>query len=481
MAHGKLCARHRQRRLFLETLETRTLLAGDISVSVSGGDLIVRGDGRDNQVAIVQLSRREYAVVGFNGTQVEGSADPLVVRGVTGNIEADLKSGNDLIGVGNDPAGLIAIANAFGFGGALGNAEALQTQLLGLLIEAQAPLQLEVHRHLIVRSGSGRDGVAVIGDIHRDLVASLGTGNNALVVLDSTLGGDLIVRNGRDDDDVFLTGVQIDGALDVNVQSGRNVIDVIESSIGASARLVTGAQDDVVHIDDTAIGDDLVVITGSGDDIVLAHALEGAGMDIGGNVDIHTGAGRDAVELEGLVRGSVAIRTSSQADLVLLLNLEIRKNLLVDTGSGNDDLVADAVSIRASALVNTGSGADEVFLDALLVDRVLTILMGSGRDFVQALGTDSNRAVLRGGSGFDTLNFDDENLAFEVDIKQFESINLVVAEDEDEEPPPEEPIAPPGGLPGGAIITTPSGGTITYSVVLDQSLVGVSGLALPSS
>src|SRR5688572_26321332 len=105
-----------RRPMFLESLESRAMLAGDISVNVSGGNLIVRGDNAANQIAILKLGSGEYAVAGFNGTTVEGSADPFIATGVRGNIDVDLKSGNDLLGVGNDVAGLIALGQSLGFG-----------------------------------------------------------------------------------------------------------------------------------------------------------------------------------------------------------------------------------------------------------------------------------------------------------------------------------------------------------------------------
>ncbi|MEX2175425.1 MAG: hypothetical protein WD872_13770 [Pirellulaceae bacterium] len=430
---NKTRAAKRTHKPAFELLETRALLAGNISVDVSGGNLIVRGDNQANGVAILQLDDGAYAVVGFNGTRVEGSADPFVVEGVTGNIDVDLKKGDDLIGVGNDPAGLILLAQEFGFGDDLGDAQALQDDLLALLDDAGAPERLEVPRNLNIRAGDGRDGVGIAGDIGQAVIVNLGNGDNTLVVVDSTVGGSLVAIGGKARDTLFVANTQIDHAFVANLKAGRNIADVANSSIGHSAVVTTGKHVDIVDFADTSIGHSLIVRTGSGDDDVRAHAHDGEGVDINGNVNIDTGSHRDYVELTGVVDGNVNIRTGNHDDEVFLSGLAVHNSLIVNLGSGNDDLEADGVEVDQNAVVVAGSGNDAVALSASNVDRVFTAIMGSGRDTLFIQGSTASKAVLLGGSSRDTLRFDDEELEEIATIKQFEDVELIVEEEEEEQ------------------------------------------------
>lgn len=70
------------------------MLAGDVSVSVSGGVLVVRGDGADNGISISQVDEDSYAVVGFlhggEETTVNGQIEAQQFDGVTNGFNIDL-------------------------------------------------------------------------------------------------------------------------------------------------------------------------------------------------------------------------------------------------------------------------------------------------------------------------------------------------------------------------------------------------------
>jgi hypothetical protein len=130
----------------LEGLEARTLLAGNVTATVSGGDLVVNGDGHDNSVSVWQdtnsgnwivsgnfssgalttvngqtvfINGRAMSFAVFSGVSddvridLNGGADRLEMYGNYGNavvpddLEIDTDNGNDSVilhhlGVGND-------------------------------------------------------------------------------------------------------------------------------------------------------------------------------------------------------------------------------------------------------------------------------------------------------------------------------------------------------------------------------------------
>ena len=60
------------RRMAVEQLEGRSLLAGVVSAFVSGGSLIITGDNSDNAVVVQDQGDGNYAVTGFDFADVPG-------------------------------------------------------------------------------------------------------------------------------------------------------------------------------------------------------------------------------------------------------------------------------------------------------------------------------------------------------------------------------------------------------------------------
>ncbi|MCU0879503.1 MAG: hypothetical protein MUF06_17125, partial [Pirellulaceae bacterium] len=94
MKAHRAISRRLQRRLFLEGLESRAMLAGDVSVDVSGGNLIIRGDNADNEITVTWVAEHTYEVAGV-GTEINGDTDVFLARNVTNGIDVDLRDGDD--------------------------------------------------------------------------------------------------------------------------------------------------------------------------------------------------------------------------------------------------------------------------------------------------------------------------------------------------------------------------------------------------
>jgi|GEM_PF-4599200 len=78
------------RRLQLESLENRELMAGNVSVSFSGSELRIVGDSAANHIEVRQSSPGVYKINGvFEGgspTKVNGSTGTITARNVNGNV-----------------------------------------------------------------------------------------------------------------------------------------------------------------------------------------------------------------------------------------------------------------------------------------------------------------------------------------------------------------------------------------------------------
>ena len=92
---------HLARRLFVEGLEDRRLLAGDVTVTRSGADLYVTGDNLSNTISIESDGNGGVRVNGFN----DASAAPTRINGTpngtfqssafTGSVFVVMNEGDD--------------------------------------------------------------------------------------------------------------------------------------------------------------------------------------------------------------------------------------------------------------------------------------------------------------------------------------------------------------------------------------------------
>jgi hypothetical protein len=186
---------HRRRKLFLEGLEMRAMLAGDVDVNVSDGNLIIRGDNDDNNITVTWISENTYEVAGVD-TEINGDTEIFVATGVTRNIDVDLRSGNDTF------------------------------TLTGSGLEEGVDLQGSV----IVRLGDGDDVASIDGtSLRRVLKVDGGSGDDAVSIANSFAGDDLLVLTGSGIDGVTLGAVEAGDLLLVETGNGDDTIGISAS------------------------------------------------------------------------------------------------------------------------------------------------------------------------------------------------------------------------------------------------------------
>jgi hypothetical protein len=431
MSKSKTGRGSNRRRLWAEQLEPRTMLAGNVTASVRGGTLFVRGDSNDNQVGIVQLDSDTYAVVGVAGTSVNGQVDGIFVtdRPVV-HITADLGAGDDLLGVGNDPQAIVdtQFDFSFDFTAALGDPDAVAAAVQAELDAVGAPDTFALPGNLIIRMGNGIDGVAVIGDIGRSVIVDLGNGSNNGFSLDSfsSVGGSLVVTGRGGADEVVVQDSDIGGSMTLSLSSGDDLVLVQNTAIGGSAVVNTGNGIDDIEINDTDIRLALVINSGAGDDDIHADdATGGDGVVAGGAVVINSGTGHDHVQFSGQAR-ALTILTGGGSDGVDIFDSLILGSLVVNTGADADAIsineitsgrLGGVVEVRGSAVLDAGTGNDNNSIDTLDasfqsagvsifdldVGLSLIVRLGSGNDSFEAdFVSVGLTALLDAGAGNDT-------------------------------------------------------------------------------
>lgn len=153
----------------IETLEDRTVPAGNVAAGVIGGSLIVIGDAQANDIKI-QASFGAVAITAGGATTVNG-AKSIMLYGFKGHANIDMGGGNDFLTVGplNVP-GILKIQ-------------------MGAGDDALSVVSSNVGKGALIDGGDGNDSIMVGGSIIKgNSTVSTGAGNDTANVLGSAFG-----------------------------------------------------------------------------------------------------------------------------------------------------------------------------------------------------------------------------------------------------------------------------------------------------
>jgi hypothetical protein len=429
---------YRQRKLVVENLERRSMLAGNVFVSVSGGSLIIRGDDKDNAILVSDLGGGTYAVTGGDFGEVGDLADqgfqsgPTVIKGgeetddpntriftgVTNDINIDMKKGDDLVAMGNSVEDLDALARecfGFGFGEGSGGGSgsgngtssgSVSSTAIEVVSEHDGTFQ--VPRNLIVNTGDGNDYVianANVGSGSKGGVASINTGNGhdgvafgspfsfaPMEEVDAQVESEfgvhvelnLVILTGSGDDHVCVQNVQVDNLLSIQTGDGHDGVEA-GHFIAGLANVITGNGNDEVEMFNFALDHSLVVNTGAGhDDVLIEGFSAGDGDGPSGNdsaagvITVVTGAGDDGVIVAGFTADAIVI----------------------DTGAGNDGSATERDFDDISAQDHEQSEFPIIVAEGFLT-RGLTLVTGAGNDYVEVEFVTASDITINTGAGND--------------------------------------------------------------------------------
>jgi len=186
------------RRLGVESLETRDLMAGNVLAHVVQGSLAITGDEQANIFTVVQSGPGKFTVTG-TGTTINGLTTPQDFT-VSKDINIDTFAGNDRVTMGSTTA------------------------------------ITRLPQNTRVRMGSGADLLLVQGVIGKDSTIIMGgnTENDVdkVTAKSSQFSGNVIIQLGNGNDEVnivnckAITGLRVDGA------GGDDVTNVTNGTVG---------------------------------------------------------------------------------------------------------------------------------------------------------------------------------------------------------------------------------------------------------
>ena len=200
----------------LESLEDRRLMAGDVSATVTGGDLRIDGDNEGNEVVVrASDNLNEFVVEGLNGTTINGQAS-MVFQGVTDDLRINLRGGDN--------------------------------------------------RLLLTAEGLNADhGTLRIAD---DLDIRAGSGDNVLVLDHVVVQGNVRMRTGNGEDVMIGVRSQFLGTVQANAGGGEDLVGFDSCVMGDEVRVNLGSGNDMYTSFGSIFSDRVRVSAGSGDDVM---------------------------------------------------------------------------------------------------------------------------------------------------------------------------------------------------------------------
>jgi hypothetical protein len=360
------------RRLRFETLENRTLLAGNVTASVASGVLTITGDTGANNIQLAQTSAGTWRLSG-TGTQINGARAAQSFSGVT-DISMELAGGNDIVRCfGGTLSGDLSISNS-----ALGNT----TINLTGISAANISLSTSDGADSISLNRVQASGSILVHTFATD--ADAGDNVNLNTVSTGTFAS---INTGGGNDTVTVNRYSGNGFLTVQTftatASGNDSVGIINSSTSQFVNVYTGNGNDRISISRLS-ADSLQMITfhdgNDGDDTIVINRLT-----LAADGEIETGAGNDSVTVAFCTCGRWSVFTGDGNDTVSIWTLSATDQVSVSTGDGTDKVTLSSVSAVNQITADVGSGNS----DTLTVVRSTT----AAADF--EAGGDSGDTLVR--------------------------------------------------------------------------------------
>jgi len=355
-----------KRRLGFEGLEQRQMLTGSVTATIdANSNLVLTGGDEDNHVIVsrgtianqvIIRGGRSVATDSSSGTLMNGLDTPAIYDNVVGGIIFDLGLGNDRLVVTNYTS-RGAITGHLGDGN---DQFAMESNSAGpvkfTLNNGTAPIFAKVNTNSLV---------SVDGD----------AGSDRLALYDALIGGSLTFNGGGSGDRFTSTGTsttsnKVSGSVQLTPGPGDDTATIFRMAVSGSFRMDDGSAVNSATANFTNLqvnGDILMNMSIKRDYVTLAGENTSTGRFKGKSVTINTGDGNDRVTIDsGVVSSALTLATGNGAEIgdnntagVRLSNLTIGSDLVVDSGSDNDNVLLDTITAK-NVNLTTQDGDDVV-------------------------------------------------------------------------------------------------------------------------
>ncbi len=344
-------SKNANRSLRMESLEERQLMAGDVSVGMTGGELMIEGDTASNAVQVSKLTDGGYRITGLwaDGAQTSINGRYSTTVNNVDNMTINLGRGDDRLYINNTLAGN----------------------------------DLVVEGDLKIRTGGGDDYVRILNTTVE--------GNVSIVTdQDASTGASRRYAQPSGDDYVSINGLH--AYNDVNIKTG-------EGSDTVKFEASYNTYQDWNFANKFSINTGVGTNTGDTVDLDYVFAFE--------SIELDTGNGHDSVQTQRTfaVKG-IDIATRGGHDTVSMHatdmewnGLDWQASILIDTGSGNDVVVLDDIDVHGGVTVLTGNGNDSVEMNDVHSSSMIYASLGKDTDVLKISNSSAPHAYLFGGKG----------------------------------------------------------------------------------
>jgi hypothetical protein len=214
-------SRVQKKKLRHESLETRSMMTGNVTAAVNNGSLIVNGDTADNGITITQTGTGTYVVTGDATTTINSQAllTPATLTGVTKSFKLDMGSGNDVTTIQN-----LTIPKNLDFEGRSGNDTLVLTNV-------------KIGNNAKIDGGSGNDTITLQRDLNTTgpvsgvkvgrMLAIDGGDNFDTVTIRNTTGKYLVINSRRGNDSIHKSSLSFKATLQTSSNFSPQVADTV--------------------------------------------------------------------------------------------------------------------------------------------------------------------------------------------------------------------------------------------------------------
>ena len=264
------------------------LLAGNLSVSIDLGRLLVVGDALANQVQIIGTANGHATVTGLDGTTINGGNAAFSVTQQLREVDIRMNEGDD------------------------------QVRLHGLVLASD----------LLLQGNAGNDSFEVSHSLVRNFSANMGAGNDVLqldnlyaLVSSSTL-----------------------------MEQGNDIVSINAHAAGLHISISTGDGDDVLAVNDMGMRKQLQVDTGNSNDAVLlageTYAGRNSGFRLGNGDDFLAILPGQTTQQSRLEKKLTIDGGTGNDEVVFDARVQVGKKSLIDGSAGTDGLVRGGAALE---------------------------------------------------------------------------------------------------------------------------------------
>lgn len=339
------------KRLSVERLEDRSLMAGNVTAAVSAGVLVITGDASDNGVTVdFNPATSAYQVTGttqggsattINGVDASLPANAQIFTGVTKGIKILLNAGNDNLVFGAATSTVFNVIGKVSIDAGLGN-DTVAIGRNGNAAGGAAPLENEVN-------------------ISKALEVKLGGGGDTLDITNTTIGGNLVIHSDPASGPTTTHGVDTVRFPTTFTPAGGTLTN-FPVTVAGKTTVILGAAADTFNalnltsrkgmlvqdqagnltfdLVDSTVGGEFSMVKNGG----LANDIEIRNLNTG-TMRMSTGNGVDTIAIRDSIFARMYLTTAGGQDLITIGNTRVTKLGLIDGGRSKAKLTQEAGNV----------------------------------------------------------------------------------------------------------------------------------------